>query len=154
MKEDYSLMLSNPPSSLWCHQESNRGHKDFQSFALPTELWHHRNVCNPWRKRRDSNSWYGCPYGSLANCWFQPLTHTSFRFAALELRCKDSTHISFHQILVQEVKKFLRSQGKMCTEGSALHHIYKAESKKRRALTRRSRLILLVTPVRLELTTQ
>ena len=27
-------------SSLWCHQESNRGHKDFQSFALPTELWH------------------------------------------------------------------------------------------------------------------
>ena len=27
-------------SSKWCHQESNRGHKDFQSFALPTELWH------------------------------------------------------------------------------------------------------------------
>ena len=27
-------------SSTWCHQESNRGHKDFQSFALPTELWH------------------------------------------------------------------------------------------------------------------
>ena len=27
--------------SKWCHQESNRGHKDFQSFALPTELWHH-----------------------------------------------------------------------------------------------------------------
>ena len=31
----------------WCHQESNRGHKDFQSFALPTELWHqHFYVCN------------------------------------------------------------------------------------------------------------
>ena len=29
---------------LWCHQESNRGHKDFQSFALPTELWHQRFV--------------------------------------------------------------------------------------------------------------
>ncbi len=29
------------PSCMWCHQESNRGHKDFQSFALPTELWHH-----------------------------------------------------------------------------------------------------------------
>ena len=27
-------------SFAWCHQESNRGHKDFQSFALPTELWH------------------------------------------------------------------------------------------------------------------
>ncbi len=22
----------------WCHRESNQGHKDFQSFALPTEL--------------------------------------------------------------------------------------------------------------------
>ena len=28
----------------WYHQESNRGHKDFQSFALPTELWHHVSV--------------------------------------------------------------------------------------------------------------
>ncbi len=26
----------------WCLQESNQGHKDFQSFALPTELRHHR----------------------------------------------------------------------------------------------------------------
>ena len=25
----------------WCLQESNQGHKDFQSFALPTELRHH-----------------------------------------------------------------------------------------------------------------
>ena len=25
---------------LWCHQDSNRGHTDFQSDALPTELWH------------------------------------------------------------------------------------------------------------------
>ncbi len=24
----------------WYHQESNQGHKDFQSFALPTELWY------------------------------------------------------------------------------------------------------------------
>ena len=29
---------------LWYHQESNRGHKDFQSFALPTELWYQRYV--------------------------------------------------------------------------------------------------------------
>ena len=32
----------------WYHQESNRGHKDFQSFALPTELWHQPND-NPFR---------------------------------------------------------------------------------------------------------
>ena len=36
-KKDFELSKS----FLWCHQESNRGHKDFQSFALPTELWHH-----------------------------------------------------------------------------------------------------------------
>ena len=27
-------------SLLWCHLESNQGHTDFQSVALPTELWH------------------------------------------------------------------------------------------------------------------
>ena len=35
--QDFTVFFS----SRWCHQESNRGHKDFQSFALPTELWHH-----------------------------------------------------------------------------------------------------------------
>ena len=30
------------------------------------------------RKEGDSNPRYGNPYGSLANCWFQPLTHPSF----------------------------------------------------------------------------
>ncbi|MEE0977675.1 MAG: hypothetical protein UH543_08020, partial [Bacteroidales bacterium] len=40
-KKNESLNLLNPETrkliafSLWCHQESNRGHKDFQSFALP-----------------------------------------------------------------------------------------------------------------------
>ena len=29
------------------------------------------------RKRGDSNPRYGYPYVSLANWWFQPLTHTS-----------------------------------------------------------------------------
>ena len=34
-----TALLSDAPSGDgWCHQESNRGHKDFQSFALPTEL--------------------------------------------------------------------------------------------------------------------
>ena len=29
------------------------------------------------RRERDSNSRYSFPYDSLANCWFQPLTHLS-----------------------------------------------------------------------------
>ena len=35
------------------------------------------------RWERDSNPRYGYPYDSLANCWFQPLTHpTSFNWRA------------------------------------------------------------------------
>ena len=36
----YDKSLDSVEAFRWCHQESNRGHKDFQSFALPTELWH------------------------------------------------------------------------------------------------------------------
>ena len=35
----------------WLQVESNHRHKDFQSFALPTELWSQ----NKWRFRRDLN---------------------------------------------------------------------------------------------------
>ena len=34
------LLFRNSLAFKWCHRESNQGHKDFQSFALPTELWH------------------------------------------------------------------------------------------------------------------
>ena len=34
-------------------------------------------VPNLLRKRGDSNPRYSYPYDSLANCWFQPLTHPS-----------------------------------------------------------------------------
>jgi hypothetical protein len=37
-------------SVLWCGAGSNRRHKDFQSFALPTEL-PHRSPPKPWRRR-------------------------------------------------------------------------------------------------------
>ena len=33
---------------------------------------------------QDSNPRYGNPYGSLANCWFQPLTHPSKRTLEFE----------------------------------------------------------------------
>ena len=41
-KDPHNLLTKK----LWCHQESNRGHKDFQSFALPTELWHHFSIAS------------------------------------------------------------------------------------------------------------
>ena len=40
MKTKKRVTPKNDSFTLWCHQESNRGHKDFQSFALPSELWH------------------------------------------------------------------------------------------------------------------
>ena len=43
-KEKESHITATLWLSLWCHQESNRGHKDFQSFALPSELWHPTSV--------------------------------------------------------------------------------------------------------------
>ena len=47
------------------------------------------NRPNCERKLGDSNPRYGNPHGSLANCWFQPLTQTSFRCitVALALKC-------------------------------------------------------------------
>lgn len=30
----------------WCHPDLNRGHTDFQSDALPTELWHLSTVAS------------------------------------------------------------------------------------------------------------
>mgnify|MGYP007050040029 CR=1 FL=1 len=43
------------------------------------------------RKLGDSNPRYGYPYGSLANCWFQPLTQTSnllWERIFSQMRCK------------------------------------------------------------------
>ena len=44
---------------------------------------------SPLRKEGDSNPRYGYPHGSLANCWFQPLTQTSLAVctAAFSLKC-------------------------------------------------------------------
>ena len=36
----------------WLQRESNQRHRDFQSLALPTELWSQKK----WRFRRESNS--------------------------------------------------------------------------------------------------
>ena len=41
---------SNNNQYWWLQRESNQRHEDFQSSALPTELWSHI-----WRSQRDSN---------------------------------------------------------------------------------------------------
>ena len=59
-------------SSKWCHQESNRGHKDFQSFALPTELWHR---CFSFALQRYI---YFSNYQTLSGYFFQKIEKLSF----------------------------------------------------------------------------
>ena len=54
----------------WCHQESNRGHKDFQSFALPTELWHHHFLIADAKVR---------VFYDTAKCFFGKMDYFSFR---------------------------------------------------------------------------
>jgi hypothetical protein len=42
-QEENEIKKEEKPLSflfLWCHLELNQGHTDFQSVALPTELWH------------------------------------------------------------------------------------------------------------------
>ena len=52
-----------------------------------------KNLLITSRKRGDSNPRYGNPYVSLANWWFQPLTHTSLMcLAFFLLRCKGRTN--------------------------------------------------------------
>ena len=37
--------------------------------------WPYQSI--PWRRERDSNPRYGCPYNTLAGCRFRPLSHLS-----------------------------------------------------------------------------
>ena len=57
------------------------------------------------RKLGDSNPRYGNPHGSLANCWFQPLTQTSLpvgseltRALFLKCGCKGTIIFCYHQM--------------------------------------------------------
>ncbi len=57
----------------WCLQESNQGHKDFQSFALPTELRHQLLKCGCKyififiiRQKKNYKKWF-CKFTTLIN---------------------------------------------------------------------------------------
>ena len=71
-------------SAIWClSTESNCGHKDFQSFALPTELPRH-----DWRPGWDSNPrpppWQG---GILTNWTTGPINYELY-YTGLSLFCQ------------------------------------------------------------------
>ena len=60
----------------------------------------------------DSNPRYGYPYGSLANCWFQPLTHLTMVYLRLQLilkDCKDRSFIVFLKInFIKNILEWLK----------------------------------------------
>ena len=76
--------------------------QDWESCIL-TIRWIHHYISA--RKLGDSNPRYGNPYGSLANCWFQPLTQTSFpivifRGTFSQMRCKGMYLFSILQMFL------------------------------------------------------
>ena len=85
--------------SSWCHQESNRGHKDFQSFALPTELWHHWQFFFLGAEATRFELVVRLPVRQFSKLLVSA-THPHFQsHSALELRCKDRVFFLILQIL-------------------------------------------------------
>ncbi len=69
------LLISGEANS---NIESDINEKHCETFASQCFVfWQDLPLCLVVRKRGDSNPRYGYPYVSLANWWFQPLTHTS-----------------------------------------------------------------------------
>ena len=60
-------------------QEGGLMSKLIATFCIKKYLCYCRGIkaCCRLRRKGDSNPRYGYPYDSLANCWFQPLTHLS-----------------------------------------------------------------------------
>ena len=78
-----SLALSLPPAAGFAKQKQKK--RAQASLAHPFVF--------VWRWGRDSNSWYPYEYGSLANCWFQPLTHPTgglYTEVTCKSDCKDT----------------------------------------------------------------
>ena len=100
------------------------------------------------RKRGDSNPRYSYPYDSLANCWFQPLTHPSQcrqlgeqkrQFVAkIEKRvqryCFFLTYANFLAFFfkknVEDLKLGIKKEG--CTSLTFLENKFRQKYKKRR----------------------
>ena len=79
--------------------------QDWESCILTVRWIQHDVFCGTLRKLGDSNPRYVYTYGSLANCWFQPLTQTSlpvvqniYRSIFSQMRCKGSDSFSYMQI--------------------------------------------------------
>ena len=98
--------------------------QDWESCILTIRWIDHRMKV---RKLGDSNPRYGNPYGSLANCWFQPLTQTSllwiFTFISTfsQMRCKGNAFILFLQVFCVFFRKKLKSRREIvCSFSGAL----------------------------------
>ena len=92
-KSSYSLKRNS--FLLWCHQESNRGHKDFQSFALPTELWHQLYETNE-----------DCSFASAKVAFL--FRSTKFFLTFLSKKFKKAANILFYIVFSVTLRAILR----------------------------------------------
>ena len=58
-----------------------------------------RYKCSVKRRALDSNQRIPYDIGSLANCWFKPLTQPSLNHFCTQKRCKYTTYFGFCKIL-------------------------------------------------------
>ncbi len=79
----------------WYHQESNRGHKDFQSFALPTELWHQLYETNE-----------DCSFASAKVAFL--FRSTKFFLTFLSKKFKKAANILFYIVFSVTLQAILR----------------------------------------------
>ena len=64
---------------------------------------------NLLRKEGDSNPRYPYEYDSLANCWFQPLTHPSLVCALTFCVCKDNSNFWIYKLYYKKCVKIFYS---------------------------------------------
>ena len=58
------------------------------------------------RREGDSNPRYSYPYDSLANCWFQPLTHLTKPLSVLRLQIYKTFFISQNKYFIKFALKY------------------------------------------------
>lgn len=70
-------------TKVFCHKYEKRTSIQVNLCWSFFRLWRTSFAAVALRKGGDSNPRYSFPYDSLANCWFQPLTHLSILFTQM-----------------------------------------------------------------------
>ena len=77
------------------------------------------------RKRGDSNPRYSYPYDSLANCWFQPLTHPSKMGHLPKSGAKVLLFFDMSKFFCKKMQKSVKKKKDVYTRNLLLYNVQK-----------------------------